>query len=212
MFFIILTTALTLNKAGVTKIETSKQAAEALQPLAGHFAAVLFAIGVVGTGLLAIPTLAGSAAYAFAETFGCASRVASSTTDSGARLQNIRKTKPLAGRSAKTLSSLPIAISAGGCTHTTPTIPNLAARDSSLVKNGSYGLHLRPDPSELATIRSRKLPLVFGHRLIFDCRGSLVRKCAPGQHGWIGSPLTRNRLESRFLLAFNPKDTGSWIE
>jgi NRAMP (natural resistance-associated macrophage protein)-like metal ion transporter len=70
MFFIILTTALTLNKAGVTKIETSKQAAEALQPLAGHFAAVLFAIGVVGTGLLAIPTLAGSAAYAFAETFG----------------------------------------------------------------------------------------------------------------------------------------------
>ena len=70
MFFIILTTALTLNKAGMTKIESSKQAAEALAPLAGHFAAILFAVGIVGVGFLAIPTLAGSGAYAFAETFG----------------------------------------------------------------------------------------------------------------------------------------------
>ena len=69
MYFIILTTAFTLHKSAVTNIETSRQAAEALRPLAGNFAALLFAAGVIGTGLLAIPTLAGSAAYAFAETF-----------------------------------------------------------------------------------------------------------------------------------------------
>lgn len=69
MFFIILTTALTLHKAGVTEIATTREAAEALRPLAGDLAYWLFAVGIVGTGLLAIPTLAGSAAYAFAETF-----------------------------------------------------------------------------------------------------------------------------------------------
>jgi Mn2+/Fe2+ NRAMP family transporter len=70
MFFIILTTAITLNRHGVTHIETSRQAAEALRPLAGRFAASLFTVGIVGVGFLAIPTLAGSAAYAFAETLG----------------------------------------------------------------------------------------------------------------------------------------------
>jgi len=70
MFFIILTTAITLNRHGITHIETSRQAAEALRPLAGKFAATLFTAGIVGVGFLAIPTLAGSAAYAFAETFG----------------------------------------------------------------------------------------------------------------------------------------------
>ncbi|HZM03161.1 MAG TPA: divalent metal cation transporter [Candidatus Saccharimonadales bacterium] len=69
MYFIILTTGLTLHRHGVTDIETSKQAAEALRPLAGHLAATLYTLGVVGVGLLSIPTLAGSAAYAFAETF-----------------------------------------------------------------------------------------------------------------------------------------------
>src|ERR1039457_462577 len=69
MFFIILTTALTLHTHGITKIETSRQAAEALRPLAGGFAATLFTVGVLGVGFLAIPTLAGSAAYACAETF-----------------------------------------------------------------------------------------------------------------------------------------------
>ncbi len=68
MFFIILTTALTLHRHGITQIETSRQAAEALRPLAGRFAATLFTVGIVGVGFLAIPTLAGSAAYAFAET------------------------------------------------------------------------------------------------------------------------------------------------
>jgi NRAMP (natural resistance-associated macrophage protein)-like metal ion transporter len=70
MFFIILTTALTLNRHGITQIETSRQAAEALRPFAGNFAAVLFTLGIIGVGFLAIPTLAGSAAYAFAETLG----------------------------------------------------------------------------------------------------------------------------------------------
>jgi len=69
MYFIILTTALTLHAHGITKIETSRQAAEALRPFAGAFAATLFTIGVLGVGFLAIPTLTGSAAYAFAETF-----------------------------------------------------------------------------------------------------------------------------------------------
>lgn len=69
MFFIILTTALTLHPHGITNIQTSKDAAQALFPLAGKFAATLFTLGVIGTGLLAIPTLTGSAAYALAETF-----------------------------------------------------------------------------------------------------------------------------------------------
>ena len=70
MFFIILTTAITLNRHGITKIDTSRQAAEALRPFAGNFAATLFTLGIVGVGFLAIPTLAGSTAYAFAETLG----------------------------------------------------------------------------------------------------------------------------------------------
>jgi len=70
MFFIILTTAITLNKHGIVNIETSRQAAEALRPFAGKFAATLFTLGIVGVGFLAIPTLAGSSAYAFAETLG----------------------------------------------------------------------------------------------------------------------------------------------
>jgi NRAMP (natural resistance-associated macrophage protein)-like metal ion transporter len=70
MFFIIVTTALTLHRHGVTNIQTSRQAAEALRPLAGSWCFLLFTLGLIGTGLLAIPTLSGSAAYALAETFG----------------------------------------------------------------------------------------------------------------------------------------------
>jgi Mn2+/Fe2+ NRAMP family transporter len=55
MFFIILTTAITLNRHGITHIETTRQAAEALRPLAGKFAATLFTAGIVGVGFLAIP-------------------------------------------------------------------------------------------------------------------------------------------------------------
>lgn len=69
MFFIILTAALTLHKAGINDIKSSRDAAEALRPLAGDMAYWLYTLGIVGTGLLAIPTLAGSVAYAFAETF-----------------------------------------------------------------------------------------------------------------------------------------------
>src|ERR1035437_808618 len=69
-FFIILTTAAVLNAGGVTNIQTAAQAAAALRPLAGEFAFLLFALGIIGTGLLAIPVLAGSAAYGVAEAFG----------------------------------------------------------------------------------------------------------------------------------------------
>jgi NRAMP (natural resistance-associated macrophage protein)-like metal ion transporter len=67
MFFIILTTAATLNAHGVTNIETAKQAAEALRPLAGPGAYWLFTLGLIGTGMLGVPVLAGSCAYAIAE-------------------------------------------------------------------------------------------------------------------------------------------------
>jgi Mn2+/Fe2+ NRAMP family transporter len=69
MFFIILTTALTLHSVGITQVNTSAEIAVALRPLAGNFATLLYTLGLLGTGALAIPTLAGSAAYAFAETF-----------------------------------------------------------------------------------------------------------------------------------------------
>jgi NRAMP (natural resistance-associated macrophage protein)-like metal ion transporter len=65
--FIMLTTAATLNAHGVTDIQTSSQAAEALRPIAGPFAFTIFALGIIGTGLLALPVLAGSAAYAVGE-------------------------------------------------------------------------------------------------------------------------------------------------
>jgi len=65
--FIMLTTAATLNAHGVTDIQTSSQAAEALRPIAGRFAFTIFALGIIGTGLLALPVLAGSAAYAVGE-------------------------------------------------------------------------------------------------------------------------------------------------
>jgi NRAMP (natural resistance-associated macrophage protein)-like metal ion transporter len=67
--FIIIATAATLHHAGVRDIETSAQAAEALKPIAGRFAFLLFSLGIIGTGMLAVPVLAGSAAYAVAETF-----------------------------------------------------------------------------------------------------------------------------------------------
>ena len=68
-FFIILITAVTLNLHGITDIQTSAQAATALRPIAGEFAFMLFSAGIIGTGLLAIPVLAGSSAYAMAGVF-----------------------------------------------------------------------------------------------------------------------------------------------
>jgi NRAMP (natural resistance-associated macrophage protein)-like metal ion transporter len=70
MFFIILTTGSVLHKAGIQHINTVDQAAKALEPLAGNLTYSIFAIGVLGTGLLAIPVLAGSQSYMLAETFG----------------------------------------------------------------------------------------------------------------------------------------------
>jgi len=68
--FIILTTAATLNAHGVTNIQTSSQAAEALRPIAGPAVFLVFGLGIIGTGMLAVPVLAGSAAYAIGEAFG----------------------------------------------------------------------------------------------------------------------------------------------
>lgn len=70
MFFIIVTAASTLGVAGISQIETAAQAAQALQPLAGNFAFLLFTIGIIGTGFLALPVLAGSSAYAVSEALG----------------------------------------------------------------------------------------------------------------------------------------------
>ena len=69
-YFIILATAVTLNVSGITDIETAAQAASALRPLAGDFAFLLFALGILGVGMIGVPVLAGSAAYALAEAMG----------------------------------------------------------------------------------------------------------------------------------------------
>jgi Mn2+/Fe2+ NRAMP family transporter len=70
MYFIILTTGTVLFKGGIHQIDTVEQAAIALKPLAGNLAYLLFAIGIIGTGLIAIPVLCGSLSYIFTETFG----------------------------------------------------------------------------------------------------------------------------------------------
>jgi NRAMP (natural resistance-associated macrophage protein)-like metal ion transporter len=70
MYFIILASAATLHRAGETEIESASKAAEALKPLAGNSAYILMALGLIGTGLLAVPILTASAAYALSETFG----------------------------------------------------------------------------------------------------------------------------------------------
>ncbi len=69
MFFIMATAAATLGSAGITNIQTAADAAQALKPLAGNLASLLFTLGIVGTGLLAVPVLAGSASYAVSESF-----------------------------------------------------------------------------------------------------------------------------------------------
>jgi len=69
MFFIVLTAAITLHANGITSIHTSREATAALAPIAGRFASGLYALAIVGVGLLAVPTLSGSAAYALAESF-----------------------------------------------------------------------------------------------------------------------------------------------
>jgi Mn2+/Fe2+ NRAMP family transporter len=70
MYFVILATAATLRAAGTTHIDSAAQAAKALQPIAGDAAGLLFAVGIIGSGFLAVPILAASASYAVAETFG----------------------------------------------------------------------------------------------------------------------------------------------
>lgn len=81
---IVFATAATLHGHGVTDIATSAQAAEALRPIAGEFAFALFALGIIGTGLLAVPVLAGSAAYAVSEVFGWAESLDAKPNDARA--------------------------------------------------------------------------------------------------------------------------------
>ena len=69
-FFVMLSAAVVLNPAGITDVQSAAQAAQALRPLAGDFAFVLFSSGIIATGLLAVPVLASSGAYAVAEAFG----------------------------------------------------------------------------------------------------------------------------------------------
>ena len=69
-FFIILSAAVTLHVAGITQIQTSAQAAQALRPIAGDLSFLLFSLGIIGTGMLAVPVLAGATAYAVADSFG----------------------------------------------------------------------------------------------------------------------------------------------
>jgi Mn2+/Fe2+ NRAMP family transporter len=80
-YFIILATAVTLNVSGITDIETAAQAASALRPLAGDFAFLLFAVGILGVGLIGVPVLAGSAAYALSEAMGWQSGLERKATD-----------------------------------------------------------------------------------------------------------------------------------
>jgi Mn2+/Fe2+ NRAMP family transporter len=80
-YFIILATAVTLNVAGINDIETAAQAASALRPLAGDFAFILFALGILGVGLIGVPVLAGSAAYALSEAMGWKSGLERKVTD-----------------------------------------------------------------------------------------------------------------------------------
>jgi Mn2+/Fe2+ NRAMP family transporter len=81
-YFIILATAVTLNVAGITDITTAAQAAAALRPLAGNFAYLLFAFGILAVGLIGVPVLAGSAAYALSEVFGWRSSLEDSAKQS----------------------------------------------------------------------------------------------------------------------------------
>lgn len=82
-YFIILATAVTLNLAGITDITTAAQAASALKPLAGSFAYLLFAVGILGVGLIGVPVLAGSAAYALSEAMGWRSGLEFSAKEAG---------------------------------------------------------------------------------------------------------------------------------
>jgi NRAMP (natural resistance-associated macrophage protein)-like metal ion transporter len=95
-FFIILSSAAVLNAHGITTIRTAADAAEAFRPLAGELAFVLFALGIVGTGLLAIPVLAGSAAYALAEAFNWPATL-SARVDKAARFYGVIAAATLTG-------------------------------------------------------------------------------------------------------------------
>jgi Mn2+/Fe2+ NRAMP family transporter len=98
---IIVSTAATLNRAGITDIATSAQAAEALRPLAGDFAFLLFSLGIIGTGKLAVPVLAGSAAYAVARR---SNGRAASTLSFSKRASSTRSSRSRRSRASRSTS------------------------------------------------------------------------------------------------------------
>jgi Mn2+/Fe2+ NRAMP family transporter len=104
---IVYATAATLHKSGITDIQTSAQAAEALRPIAGQFAFAMFALGIVGTGLLAVPILAGSAAYAVTEMVGVAGSLDAKPLDARLFYATIAVTT-LAGASLNSIGIDPV--------------------------------------------------------------------------------------------------------
>jgi Mn2+/Fe2+ NRAMP family transporter len=104
---IVFATAATLNKHGITDIATSAQAAEALRPIAGQFAFAMFALGIIGTGLLAVPVLAGSAAYAVTEMLGVAGSLDAKPLDARMFYATIAVTT-LAGASLNSIGIDPV--------------------------------------------------------------------------------------------------------
>jgi hypothetical protein len=93
-YFIILATAVTLHVAGITDINTAAEAASALRPLAGEFAYILFGLGILGVGLIGVPVLAGSGAYALAETMGWNTGLERKATDARG-FYGIKGAKPI---------------------------------------------------------------------------------------------------------------------
>jgi NRAMP (natural resistance-associated macrophage protein)-like metal ion transporter len=104
---IVFATAATLNRHGITDIATSAQAAEALRPIAGQFAFAMFALGIIGTGLLAVPVLAGSAAYAVTEMLGVAGSLDAKPLDARLFYATIAVTT-LAGASLNSIGIDPV--------------------------------------------------------------------------------------------------------
>jgi NRAMP (natural resistance-associated macrophage protein)-like metal ion transporter len=134
--FIVVTTAATLNAQGITDIQTSAQAAEALRPIAGAAVFFVFALGIVGTGLLAIPVLAGSAAYAMGEAFGWHVGLARKLT-----------------RARRFYAAIAFAIVGGGALNFTPIDPVKALFWSAVI-NGVVAVPVMAIMMHLASQRS----------------------------------------------------------
>ncbi len=156
MYFIILATALTLNASGKTDIETGVDAAQALRPVAGDLAGVIFAVGLIGTGLLAVPVLAGASAYAVSETFGWRSGLD----------EQWRRARPFSCADGSGLSG---------------ALPDRTTHRSRPVRGGLPRTSLRIAPRARASPRGRQPPGLGGWVLARgfippECRGAASRR------------------------------------